>query len=411
LSISLTFCICGSKLIDSGFICNFYIENGVFMQVPLLDLKAQYATIKEEVLQAISDVCDSQHFALGPAVSQFEEKIAEYIGCKYAVGVSSGTDALLVSLMAAGIGQADEVITTAFTFFATAGSIVRVGATPVFVDIDPDSYNIDPSCIEEKITENTKAIIPVHLYGQPANMKEIEKIAGKHSLIIIEDAAQAIGASAGGVNCGNFGTYGCFSFYPTKNLGAFGDGGLVTANDESITEKLKSLRDHGQKPRYYYNMVGGNFRLDSIQAAVLSVKLNYLEEWNEKRRQNAAVYDDLFAGSVVKTPKIEEGNFCTYHQYTIAVPQRDELHNYLSDNKIGSAIFYPKPLHLQKCFSELGYRQGDLPVTEKVCEKVLSLPIYPELSREQVEFVARTILKFYSTSAKQYSTAGQEEIK
>ena len=380
------------------------------MQVQLLDLKTQYATIKEEVLAAISDVCESQYFALGPAVSQFEEKIAEYIGCKYAVGVSSGTDALLVSLMAADIKPGDEVITTAFTFFATAGSIVRVGATPVFVDIDPDSYNIDPACIEEKITENTKAIIPVHLYGQPAKMKEIQKIAKKHSLIIIEDAAQAIGANANGINCGNFGTYGCFSFYPTKNLGAFGDGGLVTTNDESIAEKLKSLRDHGQKPRYYYNMVGGNFRLDSIQAAVLNVKLKYLDQWNEKRRQNAAVYDDLFADSVVKTPKIEKGNLCIYHQYTVAVPQRDDLHKFLSDNKIGSAIFYPKPLHLQKCFSELGYRQGDLPVTEKVCGEVLSFPIYPELTFEQIEHVARMILKFYSTSAKQHSAAGQEKI-
>ena len=365
------------------------------MQVPLLDLKAQYATIREEVLQAISEVCESQYFALGPAVTEFEEKIAKYIGCKYAVGVSSGTDALLVSLMAADIKPGDEVITTAFTFFATAGSIVRLGAKPVFVDIDPGSYNIDPTCIEEKITEKTRAIIPVHLYGQAAKMKEIGEIARKHDLIIIEDAAQAIGASQDGTSCGNFGTYGCFSFYPTKNLGAFGDGGLVTTNIESIAEKLKSLRDHGQKPRYYYNMVGGNFRLDSIQAAVLNVKLKYLDEWNEKRRQNAAIYDKLFAGSVVKTPEIDEGNICTYHQYTIAVSRRDDLHKYLSEKKIGSAIFYPKPLHLQKCFSELGYRQGDLPVTEKICEEVLSLPIYAELSSEQIEFAAKTILKFF----------------
>jgi len=365
------------------------------MQVPLLDLKAQYAKIREQVLEAISDVCESQYFALGPAVWEFEEKIAQYIGCKYAVGVSSGTDALLVSLMAADIKPGDEVITTAFSFFATAGSVARLGAKPVFVDIDPDSYNIDPSCIEARITENAKAIIPVHLYGQPANMKEIMRIAKEYELVIIEDAAQAIGANANGVKCGNFGTYGCFSFYPTKNLGAFGDGGLVTTNSEPIAEKLRSLRDHGQKPRYYYNIVGGNFRLDSIQAAVLKVKLKYLEKWNEKRRQNAAIYDNLFADSVVKAPKIDEGNFCTYHQYTIAVPRRDDLHNFLSDSKIGSAIFYPKPLHLQKCFSWLGYRQGDLPVTEKICEEVLSLPIYPELSREQIEYVAQTILSFY----------------
>jgi dTDP-4-amino-4,6-dideoxygalactose transaminase len=365
------------------------------MQVPLLDLKAQYATIREEVLRAIGDVCESQYFALGPPVSEFEERIAQYIGCKYAVGVSSGTDALLVSLMAADIKPGDEVITTAFSFFATAGSIVRLCAKPVFVDIDADSYNIDTFCIEEKITAKTKAIIPVHLYGQPAKMKEIVKIAKKHNLVIIEDAAQAIGANANGVKCGNFGTYGCFSFYPTKNLGAFGDGGLVTTNSEPLAEKLRSLRDHGQKPRYYYNMVGGNFRLDSIQAAVLNVKLMYLDKWNEKRRQNAAIYNNLFADSIVKAPKIDSGNFCTYHQYTVAVPHRDDLHKFLSDNKIGSAIFYPKPLHLQKCFNYLGYSQGDLPVTERVCEEVLSVPIYPELSREQIEYVARTILSFY----------------
>jgi dTDP-4-amino-4,6-dideoxygalactose transaminase len=367
------------------------------MQVPLLDLKAQYATIKDEILRAICEVCDSQYFALGPAVSQFEENIAKYIGCKYAVGVSSGTDALLVSLMAAEIKPGDEVITTAFTFFATAGSIFRLGAKPVFVDIEQDSYNIDPSKIEKKITKKTRAIIPVHLYGQAANMKEIEKIAMRNNLIIIEDAAQAIGATANGISCGNFGTYGCFSFYPTKNLGAFGDGGLVTTNDEVICEKLKSLRDHGQKPRYFYNMIGGNFRLDSIQAAVLNVKLKYLDKWNEKRRQNAAIYDNLFAGSVVKIPKTGKGNVCIYHQYTIAVQQRDELHKFLSDKKIGCAIFYPKPLHLQKCFSELGYRQSDLPVTEKICDEVLSLPIYAELSIEQIEYVAKTILDFYNS--------------
>ncbi len=367
------------------------------MQVPLLDLKAQYATIKEEILPEISNVCDSQYFALGPWVTEFEEKIAKYIGCKYAIGVSSGTDALLVSLMAADIKPGDEVITTAFTFFATAGSIYRLGAKPVFVDIDPDSYNIDPSLIEEKITDKTRAIIPVHLYGQAAKMKEIMEIASRHNLVVIEDAAQAIGASANGVSCGNFGSYGCFSFYPTKNLGAFGDGGLVTTNDDAIAEKLKSLRDHGQKPRYYYNMIGGNFRLDSIQAAVLLIKLKYLDKWNKKRVQNAVIYDKLLAGSVVKTPKIEKGNVCIYHQYTIAAPKRDELNKFLSDNKIGSAIFYPKPLHLQKCFSGLGYKQGDLPVTEKICDQVLSLPIYAELTDEQIEFVAQTIIKFYNS--------------
>ena len=334
-------------------------QTGVLMQVPLLDLKAQYATIKAEVLEAISKVCDSQYFALGPAVSEFEEKIAQYYGCKHAIGVSSGSDALLVSLMAIDLKPGDEVITSAFSFFATAGSIVRLGAKPVFVDVDPFSYNIDPACIEDKITENTRAIIPVHLYGQAAKMKEIMEIADRNDLAVIEDAAQAIGASADGTNCGNFGTLGCFSFYPTKNLGAFGDGGLVTTNIDSLSEKIKSLRDHGQKPRYYYNMVGGNFRLDSIQAAVLNVKLKYLDKWNEKRRQNAKLYNDFFTDSPVIIPKIEDGNICTYHQYTVSVPQRDNLHKYLSENQIGSAIFYPMPLHLQKCFSELGYKQGD----------------------------------------------------
>ena len=371
------------------------VQTGVSMQVPLLDLKSQYATIKDEVLQAISNVCESQYFALGPAVTEFEEKIAAYCGCKYAVGVSSGTDALLVSLMALDIRQGDEVITTPFSFFATAGSIVRVGAKPVFVDIEPDSYNIDPSLIEDKITDKTRAIIPVHLYGQTAQMKPIIEIAKRYDLAVIEDAAQGIGASQDGTMCGNFGDFGCFSFYPTKNLGAFGDGGLVTTNIEAIAEKLKILRDHGQKPRYFYKMVGGNFRLDSIQAAVLNVKLKYLDCWNEKRRQNASLYNDFFFDSPVITPKISSNNICTYHQYTIAVPQRDDLQKFLSENQIGSAIFYPKPLHLQDCFSELGYKQGDLPVTERLCSEVLSLPIYPELSTEQIEYVARTILKFY----------------
>ena len=371
------------------------IQTGVSMQVPLLDLKAQYATIKDEVLQEISKVCESQYFALGPAVAQFEEEIAAYCGCKYAVGVSSWTDALLVSLMAMDIRQGDEIITTPFSFFATAGSIVRVGAKPVFIDIKPDSYNIDPSLIEEKITEKTRAIIPVHLYGQAVQMKPITELAQRHNLAVIEDAAQGIGASQDGVMCGNFGDCGCFSFYPTKNLGAFGDGGLVTTNIEALAEKLRILRDHGQKPRYFYNMVGGNFRLDSIQAAVLTVKLKYLDKWNEKRRRNAALYNNLFSNSPVRTPKINSNNICTYHQYTIAVPERDDLQKFLSENNIGSAIFYPKPLHLQDCFSELGYRQGDLPVTESLCNEVLSLPIYPELSTEQIEYVARTILKFY----------------
>ena len=374
------------------------IQTGVIMRVPLLDLKAQYATIKDEVLPVIADVCESQMFALGPAVADFEKRIAAYCRSKYAIGVSSGTDALLVSLMALDIKPGDEVITTPFTFFSTAGCIVRVGAKPVFVDIDPDSYNIDLAGIEEKITEKTRAIIPVHLFGQAAQMKAINEIAKRHNLAVIEDAAQAIGASQDGVKCGNLGDCGCFSFYPTKNLNAFGDGGLVTTNSETLAQKLKILRDHGQNPRYFYGMIGGNFRLDGIQAAVLSVKLRHLDSWNQKRRKNAAFYDDIFADSPIKTPKIDANNVSIYHQYTVAVPERDRLQKFLAENNIGSAIFYPKPLHLQECFSELGYRQGDLPVAERLCGEVLSLPVYPELSQEQIEYVAGTMLKFFKTN-------------
>lgn len=365
------------------------------MQVPLLDLKAQYATYKPQALHAISEVCENQWFALGPAVAKFEEDVAAYCGCKYAIGVSSGTDALLVSLMALEIGPGDEVITTPFSFFATAGSVARLGAKPVFVDVDPESYNIDAAGIEEKVTKNTKAIIPVHLFGQLAQMKPIMEIAKRHELAVVEDAAQTIGASQDGTKCGNFGDCGCFSFYPTKNLGGFGDGGLVTTNSDALAEKIKILRDHGQNPRYFYKTIGGNFRLDGIQGAVLSVKLGYLDEWNEKRRKNAAIYDALFSDSPVRVPKIDSNNFCIYHQYTITVPERDRLQKFLADNKIGSAVFYPKALHLQDCFRRPGYSPCDFPVAEKLCGEVLSLPIYPELTAEQVEYVAKTVLKFY----------------
>ena len=368
------------------------------MQVPLLDLKAQYAAIKDEVTQAISEVCENQSFALGPAVAEFEERIAAYCNSKHAIGVSSGTDALIVSLMALGIKPGDEVITTPFTFFATAGSIVRLGAKPVFVDVDPDSYNIEASAIEQKITEKTRAIVPVHLFGQVAQMKTIMEIAQRHNLAVIEDAAQAIGASQDGIKSGNFGDCGCFSFYPAKNLGAFGDGGLVITNREELAQKIRALRDHGQNPRYFYKVIGGNFRLDGIQGAVLTVKLKYLDGWNEKRRQNAALYDSIFADSPVIPPKLDANNVSIYHQYTITVPERDKLQKFLAENNIGSAIFYPKPLHLQDCFSELGYKPGDLPIAERLCNEVLSLPIYPELAPDQVECVANTVLKFYGIS-------------
>ncbi|MHC4627643.1 MAG: DegT/DnrJ/EryC1/StrS family aminotransferase [Planctomycetota bacterium] len=366
------------------------------MQVPLLDLKLQYAAIRDEVSKAIDEVCESQIFALGPAVAEFEENVAAYCESKFAVGVSSGTDALLIALMALGVGPGDEVITTPFTFFATAGSIVRVGAKPVFVDVDPDTFNIDPAAIEDKITEKTKAIIPVHLFGQIADMNAVNEIARRHNLAVIEDAAQAIGASRNGTKAGNFGDCGCFSFYPTKNLGCFGDGGLVTTNSEDIAEKVKILRNHGQDPVYFYKVIGGNFRLDGIQGAVLGVKLKHLDSWNDKRRQNAALYDSLFADSPVKTPKIDTGNVSIYHQYTVTVPERDKLKEFLAKNQIGSAVFYPKPLHLQDCFTELGYRPGDLPVAERLCNEVLSLPVYPELSEDKIEHVAGTVLEYYS---------------
>jgi len=329
---------------------------------------------KDEITRAIADVCDSQAFALGPAVTAFEENIAAYCRCKYAIGVSSGTDALLIGLMALEIAPGDEVITTPFTFFATAGCIARLGAKPVFADVDPSSYNIDPVAIERKITEKTKTILPVHLFGQVARMKAITEIADRHNLNIVEDAAQAIGASQDGTKAGGFGDCGCFSFYPTKNLNAFGDGGLVVTNREDLAEKLKILRNHGQNPIYFYRIIGGNFRLDSIQAAVLDVKLKYLDDWNEKRRQNAAIYDEILADSPITPPKIEQGNISIYHQYTITAPDRDNLKDFLTENGIGSAIFYPKPLHLQDCFKDLGYREGDFPVAEKLCSQVLSLP-------------------------------------
>lgn len=365
------------------------------MQIPLLDLKAQYSTCKDEIARAIADVCESQAFALGPAVTAFEKNIAGYCGCEYAIGVSSGTDALLIALMALDIRPGDEVITSPFTFFASAGSIARLGATPVFADVDPDSFNIDPTSVEQKVTEKTKALMPVHLFGQVARMNDIAAIASRYDLKIVEDAAQAIGATRENKKAGAFGDCGCFSFYPTKNLNAFGDAGLVVTNSEDTAEKLKILRNHGQNPTYFYRIIGGNFRLDSIQAAVLDVKLKYLEGWNDKRRQHAAMYDEILAGSPVATPKIDQEAGSIYHQYTITAPERDALKDFLAENGVGSAIFYPKPLHLQDCFKSLGYCEGDLPIAEKLCSEVLSLPIYPELTGKQVEYVANTIMKFY----------------
>ncbi|NIM99182.1 MAG: aminotransferase class V-fold PLP-dependent enzyme, partial [candidate division Zixibacteria bacterium] len=350
------------------------------MNVPLLDLKRQYNSIKEELDQAVFSVLSHTRFIMGPDVKAFEEKAAEYCGSKFAVGVASGTDALLLSLRACGVGPGDEVITSTFTYFATAGAITRLGATPVFVDIDPDTYNLDPGKIENRITPQTKAIIPVHLYGQCADMDPIMEIAKKHNLKVVEDAAQAIGAKYKGKKAGTMGHFGCFSFFPSKNLGAAGDGGMITTDDEEIAELLRILRVHGAKPKYYHALVGYNSRLDTIQAAILSVKLKYLDEWTEKRREHAQVYNAAFRDSDIITPKEEDFNYHIYHQYTIAVKDRDKLRRVLKEKQIGHEIYYPVPLHLQECYRFLGYKEGDLPVAERKAKEVISLPIYPELT-------------------------------
>jgi dTDP-4-amino-4,6-dideoxygalactose transaminase len=372
------------------------------MQVPLLDLQAQYATIKDEILPVVHEVFESQRFILGPQVEAFEREVAELSGTRFAIGVSSGTDALLLCLMAAQVGWGDEVITTPYTFFATAGSISRVGATPVFVDIDPNTYNINPKLIEAKISSKTKAIIPVHLYGQCADMKPILEISQRHNLIMIEDAAQAIGSEYGGMGdgnryrAGNMGHFGCFSFFPSKNLGGFGDGGMVVANDKELAQLIKILRTHGGKDKYRNVMVGMNGRLDALQAAILRVKLKHLEDWSEQRRQHAAYYDEAFAAiEQVQTPFTKPGNLHIYNQYIIRVPRRDELQAYLKERQIGTAIYYPIPLHLQECFAHLGCQPGDLPESEQAAKETLALPVYPELTREQQDYVVAMIQDFY----------------
>ena len=379
------------------------------MKVPLLDLKEQYKGIKDEIIKAVMEVFDSQQFILGPKVEELEEGIAAYCRSRYAVGVSSGTDALLISLMMEDVSHGDVVITTPYTFFSTAGAIVRVGARPLFVDIDENSYNMDPVkldatilSLDEKQKSEIKAIIPVHLYGQCADMEQILDIAEKNSLIVIEDAAQAIGAEYqfrdGAVKrAGSMGTYGCFSFFPSKNMGAFGDGGVVTTDDPEIYELLKKMRVHGSGSEYYHNIVGGNFRLDAIQAAVLLVKLKYLDGWTKKRRENAALYRRLFQEKGVKgvsLPKELERRHI-YNQFVIRISnRRDELKDYLIKGGIGCAIYYPVPLHMQACFIYLGYRPDDFPVSLEAAENTLALPVYPELSHEQIGYVVDMIDKF-----------------
>jgi dTDP-4-amino-4,6-dideoxygalactose transaminase len=369
--------------------------------VPLLDLKAQYASIRKEILEVVHAVFESQYFILGPVVEECERRIADYCNCPHAVGVSSGTDALLVSLMAEGIGPGDEVITTPYTFFATAGSIARLGAKPVFVDIDPQTYNLDAQQLEGRITSKTKAIMPVHLYGQCAEMDPVLETAERHGLIVIEDAAQAIGSEYKGRRAGSMGHYGCFSFFPSKNLGGAGDGGIVTTGEDTRAQRLRVLRMHGSKPKYFHAMIGGNFRLDALQAAVVNVKLPHLDAWSAGRQANAARYRQMFAHAGL----VEDGTvglpyelpYCRhiYNQFVIRVARRDELRAHLRDRHVGTEVYYPVPLHLQKCFEYLGYREGDFPHCEAAARETLALPIYPELSDEQARHVVQRIAEFY----------------
>jgi dTDP-4-amino-4,6-dideoxygalactose transaminase len=365
------------------------------MQVKLLDLTAQYIELRREIRKVIDEICDAQAFVLGPAVERFEKNLAAYCETTHAIGVSSGTDALLCSLMALDIGAGDEVICPSFTFFATAGSIARLGAKPVFVDIDPETFNIDASKLEATITPRTRAIMPVHLFGQLADMDGIMRIARERKLPVIEDAAQAIGAKRDGKKACSFGISGCLSFYPTKNLGGFGDGGAICTSDDAFAEKCRRLRVHGSSPDnvYDHKIIGGMFRLDALQAGVLDVKLKYLDGWHEARRAHAAVYDEMFAGTTVKAPVIEPGNYSIYNQYVIRVSDRNEVKAKLAAAGVGSAVYYPTPLHQQECFAYLGYKTGDLPESERACREVLALPVYPELTTEQIRHVGKAVLE------------------
>ena len=372
------------------------------MRVPFLDLKRQYRSIKQEIDEAIQTVLNSQQFILGEEVEEFERRMAKYCGVKHAIGVASGTDALLLSLKANGISGG--VITTPFTFFATAGAIHNAGATSVFADIEPDTYNIDAEEVKKLLRSKgnkkirIKAIIPVHLFGQAADMDAIMAIAEEHDLVVIEDAAQAIGEEYRGKKVGSI-AIGCFSFFPSKNLGGYGDGGLITTNDDELADKIRTLRMHGAKPKYYHHVVGYNSRLDTIQAAILNVKLNHLEEWTTKRRDNAMFYSNALEdinGDELETPQISKGRRHVFNQYTIRVKngKRDKLKEFLEEQGISTAIYYPLPLHLQPCFSFLGYKKGDFPAAEKASAEVLSLPIYPELEKEEREYVVGKIGEF-----------------
>jgi dTDP-4-amino-4,6-dideoxygalactose transaminase len=368
-------------------------------QFPFLDLKAQFSTIREEVLAAVTRVMESQSFILGPEVSAFEEEIKTHVGCAHVIGCASGSDAIVLALLALGIGPGDEVIAPPFTFVATAGSISRLGARPVFIDIDPQTYNLDTRQLERLITPKTKAIIPVHLFGLSADMDAILEIAQRHNVAVVEDAAQAIGARYKGKPVGSMGEIGCFSFFPSKNLGGAGDGGLVTTNDPAIAERLKILRVHGSRRKYEYELLGMNSRLDSIQAAILRVKLKYLDKWAEGRRRNAQRYDTLIAEHNLKksiTPPATPSHYLhVFNQYTIRASRRDALKAHLQQQGIPTEIYYPYPLHLQPAFANLGYRPGSMPVSEQASAEVLSLPIFTELMSEQQAAVVAAIADFY----------------
>jgi len=375
------------------------------MHVPLLDLKAQYATIRDEIKPAIDEVLESQLFILGEKVVKLEEAIAKYSGSKFAVGVASGSDALLLALMALNVGYGDKVITTPYTFFATAGSIARLGALPVFIDIDPETYNISPQKISaylkrDSAQEKIKAIMPVHLYGQCADMDPILAIAREQGLPIIEDAAQAIGSRYKERKAGSIGEFGCFSFFPSKNLGGFGDGGMITTDDETLAGKVGILRVHGSKPKYHHKVIGINSRLDALQAVALLVKIKYLDQWTAKRRENADYYREKLQKNgleeFVGLPKVVEGNFHIYNQFVIRVNKRDELQKFLTQAGIGTEIYYPIPLHLQECFHYLGYHEGEFPESEKAARETLALPIYPELTTAQQDYIVEKIKEFFN---------------
>ncbi|MEO6725263.1 MAG: DegT/DnrJ/EryC1/StrS family aminotransferase [Blastocatellia bacterium] len=374
------------------------------MKVPLLDLVAQHQTIRDEMMAAVERVFDTQQFIMGAGVADFERAAAEYCGVKHAIGCASGSDALLMALMALGVGEGDEVITTAFTFFATASAITRVGARPVFVDIAYDDFNLDVELIERAITPRTKAIMPVHLYGQCARMDAITQVAHARNLHIIEDAAQAIGSDFNSEQisgrAGSMGAVGCFSFFPSKNLGGAGDGGMMTTNDDELAARLSILRVHGMEPKYYHSIIGICSRLDALQATVLQVKLKYLDQWTAARQANAARYDQLFKEArltQIIAPKVHAYGRHIFHQYTIRCPRRAELKAYLQAAGIGAEIYYPLPLHQQECFAFLVYKLGDLPVTEQAARECLSLPIYPELTAEQQQYVVEKIAAFYDS--------------